>query len=985
MRPSSGAKHFSLRALLWGLVLPAVSAAVSPAAGPSPEAGAAAPGSLHGRVRHLATGAYLEGARVTLEPGPLSTLTGRDGSFEFSRLATGAYRLAVAYTGLDPQTVAIDVRAGATTSRELALTSAVIAMEAFTVAGEREGQALATTQQRNAANVKNVISADAFGNVADQNLGNLIMRLPGVAEEILEGEVTSVAIRGISADMNAVTLDGTRGASGNTGALGRGFAIDRIPADFVERIEVTKALTPDMDGDSIGGAVNLRTKSPLDRKGRFFSYMGGASWNLDRDTFQPIGSVFYSDTFGAEQRVGVLFTASYNQTHKPRDSVYQNWQVTAQTDVPAYFFMPTLGEDRLEHQRIGLGARVDFKLSPTHRIFINTLFSDYSDTLDRRHYTMAPTAAQIRPGWTWTVTETFNHPMSFAQIHRARAEETVNVVFGGEQRLRGGLVDYGANTSHARGTEDRIIPTVQVLGVGFRFDRTNPLYPTFTQTSGPDIYDRAEHRLTTLNFQDFDDSDVIRGAHVNWRQRLPLSLTANFKTGLRWRGQERDRRQQRPAYSYVGADGVVGRNPATGRNDDNIGQFNDPSYRYGAANGRYVPVTSLDYGLLRQALRTNPGQFPENIVATARDALQFNGRVTEDVFAAYLMGDARFGRFDVTAGVRLEETQLTGRGVRQEVTRAEAARRAAWVGAVSPEETRRRTIAEWSNVREEDGRYRNVLPSVHFKFNLSANALARASYSTGLGRPNFSNLLRTTTVNHDTMRVVAANPDLRPQTTENLDLALEYYFEPAGYVSAGVFQKEIKDFIYGDTGGMVGAGADNGFEGEYAGYEVTQNRNGGAGRVRGFELAYQQRFAGLPGLWKGLGLTANYTKLESRGNYTSAGGTQTGAEIAGFMPETFNASVSYFYRAWEAQVKYTYRAENLRDFNANPLLRVYYHSKKNVDLNLKYKWHPRLTLFVDVINVFDDPIANAFIYVNSRTRYNQVFTPAIKAGVSGRF
>jgi hypothetical protein len=95
--------------------------------------------------------------------------------------------------------------------------------------------------------------------------------------------------------------------------------------------------------------------------------------------------------------------------------------------------------------------------------------------------------------------------------------------------------------------------------------------------------------------------------------------------------------------------------------------------------------------------------------------------------------------------------------------------------------------------------------------------------------------------------------------------------------------------------------------------------------------------------------------------------------------------VTYALRSWDVQIKYTHRSENLRDFAANPLSRVYYYAKKNVDVNLKYKWHPRLTLFVDVINVFDDPIANAFIYVNKRTRFNQVFTPAIKAGVSGRF
>jgi hypothetical protein len=103
------------------------------------------------------------------------------------------------------------------------------------------------------------------------------------------------------------------------------------------------------------------------------------------------------------------------------------------------------------------------------------------------------------------------------------------------------------------------------------------------------------------------------------------------------------------------------------------------------------------------------------------------------------------------------------------------------------------------------------------------------------------------------------------------------------------------------------------------------------------------------------------------------------------MPETINASVSYAHRAWEVQVKYTRRASNLRDYNANPLLRVYYYGKDNFDLNLKYKWHPRLTLFTDVINVFDDPIADAYIYIPQRLRLHQVFTTAVKAGISGRF
>ena len=956
-----------------------IACAVSAIAAESP-----ATGTLSGRVQNLATGAYLEGATVTLDPTQQSTLTSRDGSFYFPAVPAGDYRVSVSYTGLDTQTITVSVSAGQSIAREVSLTSQVYALDAFTVAGEREGNALATTQQRNANNVKNVISADAFGNIADQNLGNVLMRLPGMAEEILEGQVTSVAVRGINASLNAVTLDGTRGANGSTtGAVSRGFLIDRIPADFVERIEVTKALTPDLDGDSIGGAVNLRTKSPLDRKGRLLTYMGGGSWNLDRNTIKPIGSVTFSDTFGPEQKFGVLLTASYNKTHKPRDSVYQNWQQTTADN--AYFWFDTVGEDHLEHERLGLGARVDYKLSSTHRVFVNTMYSEYKDRLDRHWLTMAPTAAQVRPGWTDTVTETFNANANFVQAHRRRGVDTLNAMFGGEKRLANGLIDYGANFSNSIGSEDTVSPTVQATGVGFRFDRSDTMYPTYVQTSGTDIYNRADHRFTAINFSMFDDEDTVRGAHFNWRQKLPTTLSASLKTGVRWRGQERDRKQARPAHNYVGPDGVIGRNPATGINDDNVGQFADAGYQYRSAKGRYRAMPSIDHLKLVQYMREHPTYFTDNVATSVANSLSANGRVTEDVYAAYLMADLRIGRLDMTTGVRVEETQLTGRGVRQEITPAERARRAAFVGPVTADEIRRRTTAEWSNIREDEGQYRNWLPSLHFKYNVTSNLLARASYSTGLGRPNFSNLLRTTTVDNDNMRVTAANPDLRPQTTKNYDLAVEYYFEPAGYVSAGVFVKQIKDFIYGDTGGKVPAGEDNGFNGDYAGYDLVQNINGGSGRVRGFELAYVQRFTWLPGAWKGLGVNANYTRIETRGTFSSTSGTQTGMEIPGFMPETFNASVSYALRKWEAQVSYTHRAKNLRDFAANPLARVYYYAKKNVDLNLKYKWHPRLTFFVDVINIFDDPIANAYIYTPKRVRYNQVFTPAIKAGISGRF
>lgn len=970
----------------WLLVAPLSTSWVSGAVSNASGASAAQAGTLTGRVQNLATGAYLEGARVTVQPAPQDALTGRDGSFLFRNLPPGEYQVSVSYTGLDAQTHSVFITAGGSASRDFALTSQIYAMDAFTVAGEREGNALAITQQRNAPNVKNILSSDAFGNIADQNIGNLLIRLPGIAEEMSEGEVAAVSIRGIGSDMNSVTVDGTRGASGATGTMNRSFAIDRIPADFVERIEVTKAITPDMDGDSIGGAINLRTKSPLDRKGRAITYMGGTSWNLDRNTFRPIASFSYSNVLGPEQKLGLMLTSSFNRTHKPRDSVYQNWQVTENTSVPAYFWMSNLGEDKLTHQRTGLGMRVDYKLSPTHRVFVNTMYSDYEDTLDRRHFVMTPTAAQIRPGWTDTVTETINHPLTLSQNHRVRTVKTVNVVLGGEKRFASSFLDYGGNYSRSVGTEDRVIPAVQVTGVGFRFDRSKDKeYPTVTQISGTPYTDRTGHLNTTFNLQDFDDTDVIMGMHINWRKQFAAAVPASFKTGLRYRGQERERDQSRPYYVYVGPDGVGGRNPTTGINDDNMAQFADLNYTYRSARGRYDPVPVVDPALMLQHLKTNPSHFTQNVANTTRDELQFDGRITEDVFAGYIMGDVRLGRLDILAGVRVEETELTGRGVRQEITPEERARRAAWVGAVTPDELRRRTTAEWSNIREEEGGYRNVLPSVHFKYNVRENLISRLSYSTGIGRPNFSNLLRTTTVNNESMTIVAANQNLKPQRADNFDFTLEYYFEPSGYLSAGVFMKEIKDFIYASRGEPVAFGPNNGFDGQYEGYFVTMDTNGGFARVRGIELSYNQRFTFLPGLWKGLGFMANYTRMETKGQYTATGGVVTKAELAGFNPETFNTGLSYAYRAIDVQVKMIYRGEVLNTFNANPAARLYRYARTNVDINLKYNWKPWMGFYVDVINVFDGSLQDNYMYIRDRVRQTQVFTPAIKAGIVGRF
>ena len=105
----------------------------------------------------------------------------------------------------------------------------------------------------------NVVSTDAFGSVADGNIGNLMVRLPGVAGDFENGEVVGIKIRGTPVEFSALNVDGVRASgafSGFNTQGDRGAQSDQIPAEFIKEVQVTKAATPEMPADSIGGSTN---------------------------------------------------------------------------------------------------------------------------------------------------------------------------------------------------------------------------------------------------------------------------------------------------------------------------------------------------------------------------------------------------------------------------------------------------------------------------------------------------------------------------------------------------------------------------------------------------------------------------------------------------------------------------------------------------------------------------------------------------------
>jgi TonB-dependent receptor len=390
--------------------------------------------------------------------------------------------------------------------------------------------------------------------------------------------------------------------------------------------------------------------------------------------------------------------------------------------------------------------------------------------------------------------------------------------------------------------------------------------------------------------------------------------------------------------------------------------------------------------LLDEALERNPNYFARETAANIQTQLTGDQRFEEQIPAAYIMGHMQFGKLSVLAGVRVEKTKTEGEGALQALTPEERTRRAAFTGPLTDAEIIRRNLAEYGQRQTRTGNYRNVLPGVHFKYALTPRVIARASWATNVGRPGIGQLIPRTTVNFDNQTITSSNPSLKPQTADNFDLSAEYYFEPAGVVSVGLFHKQIHDFIFTSGGFTIPGGADNGFNGDYAGYVLTTQYNGGGAKVRGIELNYNQQFTFLPGWMAGFGVYGNLTRMESEGNYGAGNSISVApnpkGKVAGFNPDTSNAGLSYIRNKITLRLQWNHRARYLTTYNAVDSQLVYRIRRDTLDVKTQYQLTRRFSVYLDVNNVLGE-----FETGNDRgprPSQRRVLTPGFFGGINAR-
>ncbi len=917
------------------------------------DASAQSSATVTGRVSDAATQTVLRGAAVTLiSPAlTLKTATDTDGEFTFSAPA-GTYTLALDYLGLPPKSSTITLAAPPAPPLRLALVlgTDAVQLDAFKVSGTRDGQARALNQQRSAQNLTNIVSADFSGQFPDKNIADAVKRLPGVTVETDRdtggSEGRYVTVRGMSADFNAVTVNGMRINVTDFDGITRRVPLDVVSSDIADQIEVSKALRPDQDADSLGGAVDIKTRSAFSHNGRTasvkaalgFSSLLTEYFNYPYKNPTSEAAVNFSDLFGAENQWGLSLSANYrNRAFVKQRNSTTGWRgVGAQTGPPPYsmdtFVLQHYFDDMTNR---GANGSLEFRPAADHKLRFYAGYNSRETNRGRQRQqiffpinsaTANLAAPAVVTGDTYTSLTARNQTVRKEVRDFDEKQSTATLALDGESRLGEYQADY--LVGYNRGEFDgglRSALQAQFSNAtstnGYTITPGNVRFPEITTS-----LDRltpggaSAYAMNSLVRGTRDSTDEEWNSALNLKRSLTLAgLPAWLKAGGKFRTKTRDRDATARSFGGNATWNLLGYN---GQSD--IGSMlADYGAKNGAtADGRY----NYGYFLDPKKVRDTAELLISRGLVTPLASNPLNSRIddyqaTEDVAAGY--GQAQFtsGKFTLLTGVRVEGTATVFKTFNV-------------VNGVPVPIAPKRT-------------YTDVTPGLHLRFDQSKNVVFRAAYTEAISRPTFNQLNPRATVSTTNGTVSRGNIDLKRVTARNYDLSAEYYLGSVGYVTLGFFHKDFKNNVYRSTQREL-------FEGD-PNVQVTQERNARGGRLTGLEFAYDQQLKFLPAPLDGLGVTFNYTYSDSS---LDTGLPQlAGTKIPLFdqVRDIVNVSAYYEKRGLRLRAAVHHRSTTLFDLATNnPLALARYESPSTeLDLTASYKVWRNLTVYAEIQNALN--------------------------------
>ncbi|MFZ5497118.1 MAG: TonB-dependent receptor [Verrucomicrobiota bacterium] len=865
-------------------------------------------GALSGRVTDASTGLALAGARVTLAGTGLETYTGPSGDYSFAGVPEGARTVEVNYVGYP--TVSRDIEVNGATRLDVVFNGETVELDKLVIEGAAVGTARAINQQRAAATLTNIVASDEIGNFPDQNAAEAIQRIPGISLYRDQGEGRYIVLRGLNYTYTSVKVNGSSFAGADLGE--RATALDVIPADALAAIEVTKVPTPDMDGEGLGGQVNIRTKSPFEADGLAASFTAQGQYADQSGETSGKFNGYVSQRFGADRQYGLLISPTW-QSRKFGSHNFENggaWAPPDDNGTPFYTMQELQFRDYvITRDRYGVNAVFEARPDSGTVFCLRAGYNRFTDT-ESRHLTIFDfTEGNLDEASVTAGSATYTGLRRYGRRLRIREkdQEVATVSAGGEKQFGAWKLDWQAG--HTKGEEHRPDELTarfrrNTRDATIRYDTAGAYNVTITQLAGASFFEPSSYAFQRVDLVNEEGTETEGDLGCNARYDFP-GRPAWVKFGGLFRAKEKD--SEGEAYELTTA-------PPT---------FTFAALAEPASDYPYLRVPRISTAAVREAYYANPGAFTGDRVFEDSEFEDFS--LEEDVTAGYLMGGTTFGRLNVLGGVRVERTKFGTTGNELDLVNETATRRTA------------------------SRSYTNVLPGAHFRYDVDKNLVLRASWSNSIARPAFGDTAFRSLVNSDDREITRGNPNLEALEAVNWDASVEYYLPSLGVLSAAVFHKQIENFSYEyeDPTPLVINGDS---------YDLTTYANGSDGSITGVELAWQQQLRFLPAPLDGLGVMANATFLDSEATYPTRPGEDV--PFIGQSDRTGNLGLTYEKAGLFLRLALNFRTERLREdepLRGAAWQDIYVDDFQQLDLTARYKLGRNWELYGEVLNLTDEP------------------------------
>ena len=922
------------------LALLALGLAVSALPAPAQPAGT---GSIEGRIFNPLTGEYIRNAEIRVQGTDRLVVSENDGRYRLPAVPAGQVTLTVSYTGYQPVTTTVSVGSGQAVTRDFDLQSTtaqrnekVIELDRFTVSSRREGTAKAIMEQRNSMNVKNVVASDTFGDMMENNIAEVLQYLPGMEIFYCGGDPNTLKMRGMPARYGALTIDGVRTVGTISG--NRQPEINAYSANAADMLEYTKTNSADMDADAPAGTVNMKSKSAFQRRGRYFAFqvyalvnsyefsVGKSNGPNDGQTYKTLPgiSLDYSDVY-LDGKLGAVVNLSETNSSNEQGFVTYTYNTAPTAASPEPIVLTTINYTngpKVNRRRSG-GLNLEYKLLPGVTAALRGSFNHEDARIYNRQVQLIATRASLAPGSNGltmianpTTNNTTRAAIAGATTMRTRQNHTFapSITYTGRNLSADASYAYLRQGQYHRngrlnGTSASVMAAdMQLFGIGWTARRSgiDDTELDFRQTAGPDMYVLRNWQATSLanNLTRAPQEPVSRQelAQANVQVTTNWSVPTVFKAGLKTAMSSYFRTAGSYSWTYVGPGG----NRATAEVPVSVYEFFDAG---GGNIFSQKPFQMPDRQQLGAMLKQHPEWFIQNPADRTSAANLFPDRsAREYIDSGYLMATARLGRLTLQGGVRREVTKTKAK------------------------------VFERNVPHTRTGEYADNFLSASARYRFSDKLMAIASASQSIGRVDLPTMTGVATINEDTLTGSIPNLDLKPEHGNNYSARLEYYFEPVGVLSAGVFMMDTKDLQFSTSNVRA---EDIGLGTEYPGFLFTTMDNAGRFRVKGYELEYSQQLTSLPGVLRGIGVFANFSRtLNSDVN-----------KAFGQAPKTASGGISFRYRRLNTALRASWTADTIASTT------TVNDARTMLGLSASYQLDQHLSLFFTGRNVLNAPQA----------------------------